>query len=66
MYPFKPDRNKFFGLALLLGLGLGGCLAFLRENMDRSLHKPDEVEQYLGFPVIATLPIIKKGKSKRR
>jgi polysaccharide chain length determinant protein (PEP-CTERM system associated) len=64
MYPFKPDRNKFFGLALLLGLGLGGGLAFLSEQIDRSFHKPDEVEQFLGFPVIATLPRIETKKAK--
>jgi polysaccharide chain length determinant protein (PEP-CTERM system associated) len=64
MYPFKPERNKVFGLALLLGLGLGGCLAFLTENMDRSFHKADDVEQFLGFRVIATLPRIETRKGK--
>ncbi len=64
--PFKPDKRKVFGLALALGLGLGGGLAFLREQLDRSFHGADDVEQFLGFPVIATLPRIeaRKGKGK--
>ena len=64
MSPFKPDRNKFFGFAFVLGLGLGGGLAFLREQMDRSFYKADDVEQLLGFPVIAALPKIETRKTK--
>jgi polysaccharide chain length determinant protein (PEP-CTERM system associated) len=64
--PFKPDRRKVFGLAFALGLSLGGVLAFMRERFDRSFYEAQDVEQFLGFPVIATLPRIeaRKGKGK--
>ncbi len=58
--PFKPNREKIMLFGGLLGLLLGGGLAYLRESSDRSFHKIDEVEDYMGFPVIATLPYIKK------
>jgi len=63
MNPFKPNRKQFFGLAVILGLGLGGCLAFVREHTDRSFHKADDVERFLGLPVIATLPRIETRRS---
>jgi polysaccharide chain length determinant protein (PEP-CTERM system associated) len=64
--PFKPDKKKIFGFAFVLALGLGGGLAFLREQMDQSFHKVDEVEEFLGFPVIASIPRIESKKSEKR
>ena len=64
MSPVRPDRVKFFSLAFVLGIGLSGGLAFMRENLDRSFYKADDVEQLLGFPVIATIPRIQTKKAK--
>jgi len=64
MYPFKPDKRKILGLAFALGLGLAGGLTLLREQMDRSFRKIDDVEQFLGFPVIATIPRIKDTRKE--
>lgn len=66
MYPFKPDKNKFFGLTFILALGLGGGLAYLRECMDPSFHKVDDIEQFLGLPVIASIPKIETKKNGRK
>ena len=66
MYPFKPDKKKFFALAFALALGFGGGLAYLREYMDRSFYKVDDIEQFLGFPVIATIPKIEKRKNEKK
>jgi uncharacterized protein involved in exopolysaccharide biosynthesis len=63
--PYKPNRQQFFGLAFILGLGFGGMLGLLRDHMDRSFHKAEDVERLLGFPVIATLPRIKAGRATR-
>jgi uncharacterized protein involved in exopolysaccharide biosynthesis len=64
MHPIKPDKKNLFGLAFILALGLGGGLAYLKEYMDRSFYKGAEVEQFLGFPVIAVLPRIGTRKAK--
>ena len=66
LHPFKPNRMKFFGLAFVLAFGLGGGLAFLREQMDHSFHKEDEVEQFTGFPVIAAIPRIENRKNGKK
>jgi tyrosine-protein kinase len=50
----KPIRNAVIGgfAGLLLGLGL----ALVREQQDRRLRDPDELEEALGMPVLARLP----------
>ena len=44
-------------LTLVLGLGLGGGLAFLVETMDTSYKTPEEVENDLQLPVLVSMPI---------
>jgi uncharacterized protein involved in exopolysaccharide biosynthesis len=43
-----------FVLAGLLSLGLG----FVTDFFDRSFRTPQEVEQYLGVPVVASIPLV--------
>jgi len=60
--PVKPDRNKILLIGLFLGAGMGAGLAWFRETLDRSFRKESEVEAYLGFPVLATIPNLKEEK----
>jgi len=55
--PIKPDIVKVLGVTLVLGLMLGGGLAYLVEVMDTSFKDPEEVEKELGLPVLLSLPI---------
>ena len=55
--PLKPDLRKVFLLTLVLALGAGGGLAYLREMMDSSYKTPEEIEQELDLPVLVTVPI---------
>jgi uncharacterized protein involved in exopolysaccharide biosynthesis len=55
--PVEPDVKKIFLMALVLGLGLGGGLAYLFEMMDTSYRNPDEVEKELDVPVLVSIPI---------
>jgi len=54
--PSSPDwrLSLMLGLALAFLSSLG--LAFVADYLDPSFRTPDEVESYLGIPVIASLP----------
>jgi uncharacterized protein involved in exopolysaccharide biosynthesis len=55
-FPSRPrwDLNLILGLALAILASLG--LAFVVDYMDPSFRTPDEVEGYLGLPVLAATP----------
>ncbi|HIC91386.1 MAG TPA: hypothetical protein EYP21_04875, partial [Syntrophaceae bacterium] len=61
--PYKPNPKKVFPIGILLGLGAGCGLAFLAEMLDKSFRNVKEVEEYLGVPVLAAIPLIKKQKA---
>jgi uncharacterized protein involved in exopolysaccharide biosynthesis len=60
--PLKPVSPKVL-LNILLGIFLGGFgglgLAFFSEYLDDSLEKPEDVENYLEVPVLASIPELK-------
>lgn len=60
--PFKPDMQKIMLMAAVLGFGLGGGLAYVRESLDPAFYTAEEVETYLGKKVLVSLP--KVGKKK--
>ena len=59
-----PVRNGL--VALLLGLALGVGLAFLRERLDDRLRGRDDLEQYLGHPVLAVIPRVASWRKKNK
>jgi polysaccharide chain length determinant protein (PEP-CTERM system associated) len=58
--PYKPDIQKIILAALLLGMGSGLGLAFLREQMDHSFRDPEDLEATFGFKVLTNIPKIEK------
>ena len=64
--PVKPNVKKIILLTLVVGLGLGGGLAYLRETMDTSFKKPEDIEEVLQIPIIASLPFTYNAKELRR
>jgi polysaccharide biosynthesis transport protein len=65
--PFKPDLFRISLLGLFVGLGSGGGAAYLREMMDSSFKKAEEVESVLRLNVLASIPnlgVSVKGKKK--
>jgi polysaccharide biosynthesis transport protein len=52
----KPVQNLLLGL--LLGLGTGIGMAFVIEALDNTLKTQQDVEQFLGTPVLGLVPII--------
>jgi polysaccharide chain length determinant protein (PEP-CTERM system associated) len=54
--PFKPNMQRIILMCVFVGLALGCGLAYLREIMDTSLRRPEEIEEVLHVPVLASLP----------
>jgi capsular exopolysaccharide synthesis family protein len=59
--PYKPNKTRIVLVALVLGLLLGGLLAFLLEHLDNTFKSTDEVERRLGLAVLGMLPLLKIG-----
>jgi succinoglycan biosynthesis transport protein ExoP len=60
-YPIKPVRpRKMLNLALGLFLGIFGALglAFFSEYMDHTFKKPEDVEERLQLPMLASIPVM--------
>ena len=53
-------------MVVVLGVGLGGGLAYLMEMMDTSYKPPDEVEKELKLPVLVSMPIRYTNKELRK
>jgi succinoglycan biosynthesis transport protein ExoP len=54
--PVRPRKAWNLGLAVVVGLGLGIALAVVIEYFDTTVKTPDDVERYLGLPVIGIVP----------
>ncbi|MGA1825632.1 MAG: GumC family protein, partial [bacterium] len=60
--PFKPNPKKVFPVGFLLGLCIGCGLVFLVEILDKSFKNEKDAEDYLGVPVLAVIPLVKREK----
>ena len=54
--PFHPNRAKILMMGIALGLMIGAGAAIVVELLDNSLKKVEEVEDYLGLPVLGITP----------
>ena len=62
--PIKPDRTKILLIGGLLGIVLGIGLTWFRESSDQSFRTVSDLEEYLGIPVLATIPNLKEEERK--
>ncbi|MCF8037810.1 MAG: polysaccharide biosynthesis tyrosine autokinase [Desulfohalobiaceae bacterium] len=60
--PIKPEKKRNMLLAMVLGLFLGGGLAFFSEYLDDTLKTPEEVKSLIGLPFLGMIPKIKKSQ----
>jgi len=63
--PFKPDKQRIRLIAMALGFALGCGLAYLRETMDTSFRRPEDIEELLQIPIIASLPFTFNARELR-
>ena len=60
--PLSTGRFRTIALALIAGIGLGIGIVFLRERLDQSLRSREDLEGYLGAPVLAVIPRVREWK----
>ncbi|MEW6442056.1 MAG: XrtA system polysaccharide chain length determinant [bacterium] len=68
-YPWKaeePKRIKILAFGLMVGLGLGGVLAFAAEYMDRSFRFVDDVKASFSVPVLGVVPVLTTSEELRK
>ncbi|RKX23126.1 MAG: hypothetical protein DRP51_01220 [Candidatus Zixiibacteriota bacterium] len=58
LYPIRPDKRKLILMGILFGAIIGGGLVLMVELMDNSFKRVEDVEEYLGIPVIGVIPVI--------
>jgi capsular exopolysaccharide synthesis family protein len=56
LYPGRPKVFFYMVLASIIGLGMGTGLAFFLEYLDTSVKSLEDVERFLGVPVLAVIP----------
>jgi polysaccharide biosynthesis transport protein len=57
--PVYPKVFLNLGIAGVLGLGLGICVALLQDRLDQSIQNPQDVDHFLRVPVLAFIPSLK-------
>lgn len=63
--PIRNGRSWKLALGLLLGLVMGSAGALVREAMNTSIRRSEEMESALRVPGLATIPRISDGSSGR-
>jgi tyrosine-protein kinase Etk/Wzc len=53
----KPKKSRILSIGALLGLILGLIIVFLRKALRTSVNNPEKLEEELGLPVYATIPL---------
>ena len=63
--PFKPNKPRQMMLGIIFGLMVGVGLAFLRENLDRTLRTEEDIQRHLDLPVLGLIPEAEKGEFQK-
>lgn len=64
--PVFPNRPLIMGLGLFAGFLTGFTLGFIREFVDHSFKVPRDVEQYIGLPLLFSVPLVTNAGACQR
>ena len=59
--PISPQRPQIIFIGLLLGLGCGLGMAFLREYSDPTFKDVEELQKVIDVPILASIPRIESS-----
>lgn len=62
-HPIRPKKMLNLILSLFFGFNLGVLVSFLSEIFNIRIRKEEDVDKYLGLPVISVIPRIKNNMS---
>src|SRR6266478_4398739 len=62
--PIGPNRLQGIVLGFLFSLGFGVCLATMLEYLDDSIRSSEDVSKMLRLPTLATIPVLKKSRTR--
>jgi uncharacterized protein involved in exopolysaccharide biosynthesis len=60
------QREQIVGFGVIIGVLLGVGLAFIFEYFDKTVKNPEDVESYIGLPVLGTIPKIDRSANKEK
>jgi polysaccharide biosynthesis transport protein len=61
---FKPPKQRIVQAAFLLGLLLGVLAAVMAERINNTIKSGEEVEEKLGLPTVAVLPLLRSRAAR--
>ena len=64
MFPVRPNKKLNLMLSVIFGLMIGIGCSFLWEYLDRSLRTEEDVQRYLGLPVLSVIPLADQAKAR--
>lgn len=66
MFPVRPNKKLNLMLSVIFGLMIGIGCSFLWEYLDRSLRTEEDVQRYLGLPVLSVIPLADQAKARTK
>jgi uncharacterized protein involved in exopolysaccharide biosynthesis len=60
------QREQIIGFGVVIGVLLGVGLAFIFEYFDKTVKNPEDIESYIGLPVLGTIPKIDRSANKEQ
>jgi capsular exopolysaccharide synthesis family protein len=61
--PYSPRTDRISQFAFVIGLLLAGIGAIVRERMDSTIRSVADVEEKLGLPLVAVLPLLRGSEA---
>lgn len=65
-YPINDNRNKMIMVGFIFGLVAGVGLVFFLESLDESVRSKEDVDEFLGVPVLGEISKMSKRNLKKK